>query len=492
MSFRSFQLVRCVKENAKSQHNYFMCPPISKVTLFFTPPLEKEFREEAHQLNKYHGPLTIALPIYNTYFDILIGVVIFATVSLAMFLLTASEKFNESKYIWIWRCFFGAFTLIELFTFVLFTKKLFRNQWKMFSALRLKSEDTEMQKQSPPERPHSQPSSDVEQQNVIIGEEPTKSPPESQKTISDASSIISSTLSASYRMKRFFEDKIISSISTWYRWHLSLGFLMSLPAILTLTHFLISNMSNDASVFGCHYGFLMIICIIHFCNFTQLNCWMRSILALLVALAFIGGISIHEFEWMSDGTFDIAPTPLKQNFTVQPPSLIISDGLISDVLNDTNQVQNQLITNRTQSYIDRKKLHCFEKRIDLEIYLDLVLVLVLVWFMNREFEIFYRFAFYSSSIAEKDKIRVQQMKNQADLLLQNIIPKHVSEHLKNTAKYSENHHNVAIIFASLINFNELYDESYLGGREYLRVLNELIGDFDELLSRPEFSCVEKM
>lgn len=469
-----------------------MCPPISKVTLFFTPPLEKEFREEAHQLNKYHGPLTIALPIYNTYFDILIGVVIFATVSLAMFLLTASEKFNESKFIWIWRCFFGAFTLIELFTFVLFTKKLFRNQWKMFSA-RLKSQDTEMQKQSSPDQQHSQQSSDIEQQNVIIGDEPTKIPPESQKAPSDASSIISSTLSASYRMKRFFEDKIISSISTWYRWHLSLGFLMSLPAILTLTHFLISNMSNDASVFGCHYGFLMIICIIHFCNFTQLNCWMRSILALLVALAFIGGISIHEFEWMSYTNFDIAQTQLKQNFSVQPPSLIITDGLRqSDAFNLTSQIQNQLIANQTQSYIDRKKLHCFEKRIDLEIYLDLVLVLVLVWFMNREFEIFYRFAFYSSSIAEKDKIRVQQMKNQADLLLQNIIPKHVSEHLKNTAKYSENHHNVAIIFASLINFNELYDESYLGGREYLRVLNELIGDFDELLSRPEFSCVEKI
>lgn len=465
-----------------------MCPPISKVTLFFTPPLEREFREEAHQLNKWHGPLTIALPIYNTYFDILIGVVIFATVSLAMFLLTASEKFNESKFIWIWRCFFGAFTLIEVFTFVLFTKKLFRNQWKMFSA-RLKSQDTELQKQSPSEQPRSRTPSDVEQQNVIMSDEPIKSPPQLQKASSDASSIISSTLSASYRMKRFFEDKIISSISTWYRWHLSLGFLMSLPAILTLTHFLISNMSNDASVFGCHYGFLMIVCIIHFCNFTQLNCWMRSILALLVALAFIGGISIHEFEWMTDGNLDIAQNQSKQNFTAQPPSLIITDGLVQfDAFNNTNQ--NQLIANR--SYFDRKKMHCFEKRIDLEIYLDLVLVLVLVWFLNREFEIFYRFAFYSSSIAEKDKIRVQQMKNQADLLLQNIIPKHVSEHLKNTAKYSENHLNVAIIFASLINFNELYDESYLGGREYLRVLNELIGDFDELLSRPEFSCVEKI
>lgn len=31
-----------------------------------------------------------------------------------------------------------------------------------------------------------------------------------------------------------------------------------------------------------------------------------------------------------------------------------------------------------------------------------------------------------------------------------------------------------------------------GGREFLRVLNEIIGDFDELLDRPDFSQVEKI
>ena len=59
-------------------------------------------------------------------------------------------------------------------------------------------------------------------------------------------------------------------------------------------------------------------------------------------------------------------------------------------------------------------------------------------------------------------------------------------------EYSENHHDVGIVFASLVNFNELYDESYMGGKEYLRVLNELISDFDEVLDRPEFKNVEKI
>jgi adenylate cyclase 9 len=70
--------------------------------------------------------------------------------------------------------------------------------------------------------------------------------------------------------------------------------------------------------------------------------------------------------------------------------------------------------------------------------------------------------------------------------------RHVAESLKKSAHYSENHREVGIIFASLVNFNELYDESYMGGKEYLRVLNELISDFDEILERPQFRNVEKI
>ena len=37
-----------------------------------------------------------------------------------------------------------------------------------------------------------------------------------------------------------------------------------------------------------------------------------------------------------------------------------------------------------------------------------------------------------------------------------------------------------------------YDETFEGGREFLRVLNELISDFDEILDRKEFRNVEKI
>lgn len=61
-----------------------------------------------------------------------------------------------------------------------------------------------------------------------------------------------------------------------------------------------------------------------------------------------------------------------------------------------------------------------------------------------------------------------------------------------TQSYSKNHDNAGVIFASIVNFSEFYEESYEGGKECYRVLNELIGDFDELLRKPDFANVEKI
>lgn len=473
------QMIRCVRENARSQHSYLVQPPLSKFSLFFLSPImETEFRMKAHQLFRRSVAPTITVPVYNTFIDIVIGFFVFTTVSVAMFLLSESETFQNTSIKWLWIVLFGLFSIFELFALFLFTKKLCRNPLK-------RRKSTNMSMSAPNQHEDTNGNAHASTPNIK----------NSQKSMSSATSMSSLSLNSmesSCDPKTHFEDKIISFISSWYNWHVSLGVLMSLPILLTLVHFTILSSTNEASLFGCYYGFLMLVCILHCCNFTQLNCWMRNILAVLAALAFIGGISMHQLKWQTPA--QASNSNLTYMSQVNSNTTTLSPILISDHSSNLNQSESQLNASNYNdiNYGDHHKWYCFEKNIDMEIYLDLMMVLILVWFLNREFEIFYRFAFYSSSVAEKDKIRVQSMKNQADLLLQNIIPRHVSDHLKSTAKYSENHHNVAIIFASLINFNELYDESYLGGREYLRVLNELIGDFDELLSRPEFSCVEKI
>ncbi|GAB0100897.1 adenylate cyclase type 9 [Sergentomyia squamirostris] len=399
------QLIRCVKENAKSQRSYLVKPPVSKITLFFKSwQMEREFRSKAHRFGQEisgEGPPTLATPRYNTYIDLLVSVFIFLTVALSLFLLvpvTMSAGYQA------WVALFASFSTIQFLAVFICSKQMVR-------------------------------------------------------------------LSHGMRKSDTCFDRIFDAVSNWYPWHVCGSVLMSLPVIsifLNLTTLDIDNLMP----YEFHYGLLLFICVIHYCNFTQLNCWLRNLLALVAAVTFIG---ITCYQWNS---------------------FVMLQGKVSDI--EWRPIIPPTVINSTAQNVYDKVVDFVHDEIrflnfyQIEIYIDLILLLFLVCFLNREYEIGYRLTFYGSAVANQDKIRVQHMKNQADILLHNIIPKHVAEQLKNTAKYSENYHEVGIIFASIVNFNEMYDESYLGGKEYLRVLNELIGDFDELLSRTEFQCVEKI
>ncbi|XP_075156524.1 adenylyl cyclase 13E isoform X2 [Haematobia irritans] len=399
------QLIRCVRDNAKSQRSYLVKPPLRRFSLYFkSRQMERDFRSKAHRFgneNETEGPPTLATPRYNTYIDIFIGLVVFLCISISLFLMTPNTMTPSFR---LWVSLFTCFTAIQVFALFLFTRQMCRRHASQTRSKLANSESC--------------------------------------------------------------ADRIFEAISSWYPWHICLAVLMAMPVILIIANFLLLDL-NELEAFEYHYGFLIFVCIVHFCNFTQLNCWMRNILAFLAAMCFVG-IAVSQLLVYSN-----------RNDAAESSAAIILN--VTQIPTTSKTVVNYII----------EEIKWFQDY-HVEIYLDLFLILVLVWFLNREFEIGYRLTFYGNAVANQDKIRVQNMKNQADMLLHNIIPKHVAEHLKNTAKYSENHHNVGIIFASIVNFNEMYDESYLGGKEYLRVLNELIGDFDELLSRPEFKCVEKI
>ncbi|XP_054727330.1 adenylate cyclase type 9 [Anastrepha obliqua] len=400
------QLIRCVRDNAKSQRSYLVKPPLKRFSLYFkSRQMERDFRSKAHRFgneNETEGPPTLATPRYNTYIDIFVGIAVYLCISISLFLMTPNTVTPSFR---LWVSLFTVFTAIQIFALFLFTRQMCRRH---NTQARTKVNDTES-----------------------------------------------------------CADRIFEAISSWYPWHICLAILMAMPVILIIANFLLLDL-NLLEAFEYHYGFLIFVCIVHFCNFTQLNCWVRNTLALMAAMCFVG-IAVSQLTVYSNRTDAAEAAAVAQHANA------------TRLLYPGAEGGNYLI----------EEIKWFQDY-HVEIYLDLLLILVLVWFLNREFEIGYRLTFYGNAVANQDKIRVQNMKNQADMLLHNIIPKHVAEHLKNTAKYSENHHDVAIIFASIVNFNEMYDESYLGGKEYLRVLNELIGDFDELLSQPEFRCVEKI
>lgn len=363
------QLIKCVRDNARSQRSYLVKPPIRKFSLSFENPLmEKTFRNKAHRYecdNELNSSPTLATPKFNTFIDVFILTIIFSMIALSLFLLSPSIYSKEYK---VWVCCFVTFSSLILTVLFLCTKQVLR-------------------------RPK--------------------------------------------RSRNF--NSIFGWASKYYPWNFFGSILISLPVASILINFALVDIKKFPTI-QFYYGLLLFVCLIHFCNFIQLNCWTKNILALISGMMFIM-IGYNHRE-------------------------------ISIALNDN--YQKDWMKNFSSKNVTTSNTAWF-KNYEVELCLDLILVLILVFLLNREFEIGYRLSFYGNEVANQDKVRVQNMKNQADLLLHNIIPKHVAEELKNTAKYSKNHQDVGILFASIVNFNEMYDESYLGGKEYLRVLNELIG-----------------
>uniref|UniRef100_A0A8C1PID5 adenylate cyclase n=1 Tax=Cyprinus carpio TaxID=7962 RepID=A0A8C1PID5_CYPCA len=100
----------------------------------------------------------------------------------------------------------------------------------------------------------------------------------------------------------------------------------------------------------------------------------------------------------------------------------------------------------------------------------------------------------------KETEEMETTKNVNRLLLQNLLPEHVTDFfigkdIQNQDLYSKSCECVCVMFASVPHFfKEFYNESSVNndGLECLRFLNEIISDFDELLNKPKFSALEKI
>ncbi|KAJ8366244.1 hypothetical protein AAFF_G00365070, partial [Aldrovandia affinis] len=123
-------------------------------------------------------------------------------------------------------------------------------------------------------------------------------------------------------------------------------------------------------------------------------------------------------------------------------------------------------------------------------------VLILI----RQDELACRVEFLLTQRFQKEREDMETMENINKLLLYNVLPEHVATHFmgknhRNQDLYSTSCDCVCVMFASVPQFyKEFYNESNVNqdGLECLRALNEMIADFDELLSKPKFSCVEKI
>ncbi|XP_072349714.1 adenylate cyclase type 5-like [Scyliorhinus torazame] len=101
--------------------------------------------------------------------------------------------------------------------------------------------------------------------------------------------------------------------------------------------------------------------------------------------------------------------------------------------------------------------------------------------------------------ATEEKEEMEELQAYNRRLLHNILPKDVAAHFlarerRNDELYYQSCECVAVMFASISNFSEFYVELEANneGVECLRLLNEIIADFDEIISEDQFQQLEKI
>ncbi|XP_074650513.1 adenylate cyclase type 9-like [Tubulanus polymorphus] len=251
----------------------------------------------------------------------------------------------------------------------------------------------------------------------------------------------------------------------WYPRHITGAVIIMLPTIAVYANFS-CNMFSMITQTDIYFAYLIIVSLLHYCNFSIYSSWMKSSLATVVGLILVCLILIGACKYN----------------TVTPPN----DGSNITVYAEASYLLNATVNSTMAGLYSGKNTDRYE------VILDMILILLLVWFLNREFEISHRLGFHGDVQAAVDREKMENEKNEADWLLHNIIPDYISDQLKETSKYSRNHKDVGVIFASICNFDEMYDESFEGGIEYLRVLNELVADFEDLLTMSKYKDVEKI
>uniref|UniRef100_A0A8C1ZSY9 Adenylate cyclase type 2 n=1 Tax=Cyprinus carpio TaxID=7962 RepID=A0A8C1ZSY9_CYPCA len=141
-------------------------------------------------------------------------------------------------------------------------------------------------------------------------------------------------------------------------------------------------------------------------------------------------------------------------------------------------------------------------RINYELKMLIMLTAVVFYsiiILQTHNEYYCRLDFLWKNKFKKECEEIETMENLNRVLLENVLPAHVAEHFlarnwKNEDLYHQSYDLVCVMFASIPDFKEFYTESDVNkeGLECLRLLNEIIADFDELLSKPKFSGVEKI
>ncbi|XP_063078208.1 adenylate cyclase type 8-like [Engraulis encrasicolus] len=129
----------------------------------------------------------------------------------------------------------------------------------------------------------------------------------------------------------------------------------------------------------------------------------------------------------------------------------------------------------------------------------LAMFVVAVFYNGRQWEATARLDFLWRLQAQQEVEDMRELREHNESLLYNILPTHVARHFLERSKnneelYSQSYDEVGVMFASMAGFDDYYEqrEARQEGVECLRLLNEIIAGFDELLEESYFLDIEKI
>uniref|UniRef100_A0A7N8YBS3 adenylate cyclase n=1 Tax=Mastacembelus armatus TaxID=205130 RepID=A0A7N8YBS3_9TELE len=151
-------------------------------------------------------------------------------------------------------------------------------------------------------------------------------------------------------------------------------------------------------------------------------------------------------------------------------------------------VEDLKTSGRVSSLPERRKGHDGQDAVSLKVMTPVILtVFVLALYLHgQQVESTARLDFLWKLQATEEKEEMEELQAYNRRLLHNILPKDVAAHFlarerRNDELYYQSCECVAVMFASISNFSEFYVELEANneGVECLRLLNEIIADFDE-------------
>ncbi|KAK9531559.1 hypothetical protein VZT92_010978 [Zoarces viviparus] len=129
----------------------------------------------------------------------------------------------------------------------------------------------------------------------------------------------------------------------------------------------------------------------------------------------------------------------------------------------------------------------------------MAMFIVAVFYNGRQWEATARLDFLWRLQAQQEVEDMRELREHNECLLHNILPVHVARHFLDRSKndeelYAQSYNEVGVMFASVAGFNEYFEQKEIKheGVDCLRLLNEIIACFDELLEESYFDYVEKI